>query len=468
MSWLYRFESKGIQAWILESDQLRDLAGGSALIESLTQEASDRARAANATRILQATSGAMTAAFPDRESLAAFAETWPMALDQLAPGLTVVQAWCPEAEGLAGLHARLAARRNLPGVSAPACGPWVLRTGRSGQPAVVPPQLAQRRPGGTTLDMAAIAKELAYQAYRESPGTVTGGLKWSEFETEVDRWGEAPIAVLHADGSGIGQRLMQLGGDPARLAAFSEALQEATVAAVKQAVETLERDHRSGRLLARPVVSAGDDLTYIVPAARARRFCLAWQQAFTAETSARADVLGGAMASGAGAVFVHRHYPFAQAYELAEALCGAAKQVARADGGEPASVFACQRITTSLEADVRAHGTAWRIVPGRGLAEFEALMAEVSGLPRGMLRTWLTAFEAGDDVEAHQRWQRGREVAGERKWQPFAKALVAVGADPETGAWPAGATNAWPLTPGGRATPVRDALALGHVEGKDQ
>lgn len=462
MALLYRYESKGIQSWILASNQLRDLVGGSALIENLTTAAEELARKAGATRIIQATSGAMTAEFPDEEALQRFAGVWPLAVSQRAPGLTVVQAWVSDEDGMRALFAKLAVRRNRASLQGVEAGPWVLRTGRSGAPAVPTPASIRSVARQTALDAAAVVKEVAYKRALATPGVVTGGRTWAEFQAEVDQWPEAPVAVIHADGSGIGQALIALGSDPEKLQQFSMALREVTTEAIQRAVETLP-ENAKGLRRARPVVSAGDDLTYIVPGGSARAFCLAWLQAFEAGAAGRVDRLGGPLTAGAGVAIVHRHHPFSQAYEMAEALCAAAKARV-ATSSEATSVLAFKRVTTSLEEDVTEHAVAWRVPREGGLASLTGLISAVRDLPRGTFRTWLSAFESGDDAYARHLWARAREVAKPDKWAAFEQALRAAGADPETGAL-SGTAVALAVAGGGRTTPVHDALIFARLEG---
>ncbi len=470
MSWIYRYETKGIQSWILEGNLLRDLAGGSALIESLTQEAAEAADRAGASRILQATSGAMTALFPSLEALQAFASEWPMWVACRAPGLHLVQAWVRAEEGLRALFQRLAETRNRVQTTDFEVGPWVLRAGRSGLPAVPTPRDIRTEARLTALDPAALAKERGRMARRDSDNAVTGGVPWSHFAEDLDRWSEGPVAVIHADGSGVGQRLIDLDGDMVRLSAFSDALRAATTEAIRIAVDWLPRGRQ---IMARPVVSAGDDLTYILPADHARSFATTWLEALENRTHARRQELGGSrIHGGAGIVYVHKRYPFAQAYQMAESLCSEAKRALKKDG-RPASVLAFRRVTTAQVEEAAAETVAWVLQDGSGLAGLSELCQAARVLPRGTLRTWLGQIDRGDAVAADKLWNRAREVADPKAWERFASALEATGGDPTTGRFRADSTVAIPLESKDplkskeRATPVREALSLLHVEKSD-
>lgn len=462
MSWLYRYETKGIQSWILSSNLLRDLAGGSALIEALARAAAEHAEGAT---IIQKTSGAMTAVFPDEKSLQAFASEWPMQVAYRAPGLQLIQAWVKQEEGLGALFEALAARRNQVGVLDLEVHPWVLRAGRSGLPAVPTPDSIRTSARQTALDLAALVKERARRdEHYVKDAAVTGGRPWQNFEERLEHWPEGPVAVLHADGSGVGERLLGLGNDEAKLARFSNAVSEASRAAVRAAVDTL--GERSV-LFARPVVSAGDDLTYIVPAADARRFTEAWLRAFEAETELRKGDLGGSrLVGGAGIVIVNRGYPFSSAYELAEKLCKAAKDRLKKEK-RTASVLAFRRVTTSKVEKPFQGSAAWLVNGTGGEHPLEQLVRAVRELPRGTLRTWLDHFSRSKEnrVRAAQLWARAAEVAPRGAWNSFVEALERTGADPSTGAFREKQADSVALPLGDTpSTPVADALTLRLVE----
>ncbi|MFN8614202.1 MAG: hypothetical protein U0931_42115 [Vulcanimicrobiota bacterium] len=463
MSWYYRYETKGIQNWILSSNKLRDLAGGSALVEELTQAARERALALKDTTVVQATSGSMTAIFSTTENLERFVADWPMMVSYLAPGLQMIHAWVEEKEGLPALFQRLAARRNEVYLDEMELNPWVLRSGRSGLPAVPAPKknaAALERRG--TLDRVVLAKEWARSRVFKSENIVTGGRLWQDFEDRLEQW-QGPVAIVHADGSGIGEQLMKLGNKSGELQAFSEALMTACRHAIARAVDTLPVEN--GLILARPIVAAGDDLTYIVPAAHARRFAETWLIEFEAKTDELKEQLGGSkLHGGAGIAIVGRSYPFSQAYELSERLCKEAKTKLKTRK-QKSSVLAFRRLTTSLD-DAKLEGpAAWLVDSQHGTQPLVDLVSAVRDLPRGTLRTWLDHFTRPEqqDVHARQLWSRAQEVARQENWERFSRALAAVGADPESGGFRKETTVAIPLEEN-KATPLVDALTLRFIE----
>lgn len=167
------------------------------------------------------------------------------------------------------------------------------------------------------------------------------------------------VAVVHADGNGIGEIFRRLGevypGREylSRLSSFSSALDVVTRSALKAAVGRVERERQpdSGWLL--PLVLGGDDVTAVVDARYAFTLTVAFIEEF-AERSAREpavtevlrditsteDATGVGSAGGtestfvgltacAGIAYVKPHHSFAEAYQLVDALCTSAKRVKR-------------------------------------------------------------------------------------------------------------------------------------------
>ena len=137
MGYLYRFEAKRIQRWILSTDRLKELRGASALIDGLGRwllDAASKDHAADAAASF-AGAGSATIAFASREHLEKFAAQVPMFVSHFAPDLQFVQAWV-EGTSTADLHTALQAQRAFFDHPLPVVGPLVARSGRSGRPAV--------------------------------------------------------------------------------------------------------------------------------------------------------------------------------------------------------------------------------------------------------------------------------------------------------------------------------------------
>lgn len=159
------------------------------------------------------------------------------------------------------------------------------------------------------------------------------------------------LAVIHADGNGLGEVFLNFNAHSQasdgrdyinQYRAFSLELDECTAAATATALKKLQ-EHRNkhDRSLQTfevpviPLVLGGDDLTVMCDGHYALKFTVDFLRAFEAETESKptisqiAQKAFGRTKLGicAGIAIVKPHYPFHQAYELAEQLLKSAKKV---------------------------------------------------------------------------------------------------------------------------------------------
>jgi len=479
MAWLYRYEAKGIQSYILATERLREMKGASALVAGLEQLAVEALRGPSG-ELMMAAAGSATIRFERKEDLDAFASLWPMLVARRAPGLQLVQAWAEVVAGakpesaLAEVRRRLEAERNRPVVELPEAGPLLARAGRTGRPAV-----GRAGKDGSLQDASSREKEKARAAGPEELIAVPTG---RDFVEDMEDFGEGYVAVLHADGNGVGARI--LGAISARDAAaqkrFSEALTESTRAAAEAAVRELDLvvgQEKHGKLLPiRPLVLGGDDFTVILKAEHAVAFAAFYLRAFERETEKRAEALGGKLTACAGIAMVKSGFPFHQAHALAEALCRQAKRGA----GREVSSLSFHRVTTAafdsledvLETELGIDdggtcvkgallGGPWTVTPGKAhpvetLAELAKALAK---LPRGSVREWLRVVRF-DLSRARAHWGRLAQNARENPksaehWEKGERRLGGLGADPGT------------ALDSATKTPIYDAALLHGVGGSE-
>jgi len=439
VEYLYRYEVKGIQDWILATPKLREIAGGSALIEGLGKD-TEFWEAQAGGKIVFAAAGGATLWFPSKEALERFAAFWPMHVARKLPGVTLVQAWDEgprTKETLDKVFKKLGAARNLRTPALPEAGPVTLRAGKTGR-------IAVKRGADGYEDAASKAKDTAGSTDALAEKFGFDDLKCI---TDMDDFGEGYVAVVHADGNGVG-RLIEGGDfDLEKMKRFSEALTNATTAAAVDAAAPLRTMAHKGIVPLRPIVLGGDDLTVILRAEDALPFTERFLKAFeqrTAEELKKAEVgVEGGLTACAGIAFVKPGWPFAQAYHLAESLCGTAKKGLTKDGKTPSGLL-FHRVTTSLSP-------AWRDIVtdelGRGLhvggpyklVELDALRGAARALGAAMSRTgpreWLRLTVA-DCTRARAHWQRLRDVVGGRRREELAAldtALEVLGVEPANG-----------------------------------
>ncbi|MBI2374959.1 MAG: hypothetical protein HYV07_13265 [Deltaproteobacteria bacterium] len=390
-AWLYRFECKGIQSWILATDRLRDLKGGSTIIEELADEARKRAVALQA-KVHSTAAGGGELEFSSFEALQSFASEWPMFVSDFAPGLQMVQAWIPPGAEPTRLYERLGAARNHADPMLPEVGPWVARSGRTGRAAI------GTGAGRTLEDEASRRKQDA--ASRDPLSRIVADIS---LEDDYDRWPSPYVAVVHADGNRVGERVQGF-LDPGRKAQFARALSGCTRDAFKHALEALVVKGHGTRtkVPARPIVVGGDDMTIVIEAQHGVAFTHDYLAEFQA-CAAKSPLTEGLTAS-AGIAFVKSGYPFHRAYKLSERLCKWAK---RDLPGKSALRFV--RLTSALDRGEE------RRDPTRGsfaldeIPRLEKLTRLVDELPRGTLRRWL-GMVIEDPKRAENLWARLVEV----------------------------------------------------------
>lgn len=438
--YLYRYEAKRIQTWILATDKVQDIKGGSECVERLA-ELADRLLGGELTVFVRTAGNGVFEL--DEDQLHRFAALWPLVVARHAPDLELVQAWAPHNGTVEGrkraydevIRRMSAAPRSSP-VRVPQAGPFSARSGRTGRPAV---KSVHKHEGGL-LDAATKRKhELAggsTQRFLNRVAPERQGRRL-EFDDDLDRWGASFVAVIHADGNGIGNVFKNLGLGEVK--DRSSKLNDATTCAVRDALGALadREPARRGKLRARVIVVGGDDVTVIVPGEHGLPFTDMYLRAFERETT---GIFDRPLTASAGIALVKPHFPFRQAYALAEELCTEAKdrfnreqtglafhrvttsQLASYDdiveetltyrGPADGSYIATRTYTL---ADLRALDRLTGTVDGRGSDAAGA--AILSGpdrrrprLSRGALRAWLR-LAVRNRTRANARWQRFREVS---------------------------------------------------------
>ena len=166
-----------------------------------------------------------------------------------------------------------------------------------------------------------------------------------QFNAEPLDW----LAVIHADGNGLGeifldfQKYLQDRNSnreyAKKLRQFSIALDTCTENAFLSALEILPTDSKSKILPVVPLILGGDDLTVICDGRRALEFTQRFLQAFERETQRQdiqegivPEVIGNAfsvarLSACAGIAIIKPHFPFSAAYELAATAIEKAKRV---------------------------------------------------------------------------------------------------------------------------------------------
>ncbi|PIE40277.1 MAG: hypothetical protein CSA51_01575 [Gammaproteobacteria bacterium] len=383
----YLFETSQIQRFIFEGGKLRDMVAASDQLDSLCGDPLSQVLETcglvedENIWFSRKSGGAIYAILNNEEKARELQSLWSFYVRKHFPGIRIVQV-IKTAESIEkamklALESMLQSR-NLIQAQYPVPGPLMRRSPRTGEAVVkwdssrkewIDESIRLKRFG--VKPHSSLVKKFTpdNQPYREHAWPVNFEPSEGAFPfLNEDR----TIALIHADGNGLGELLIVLGKVAAAASKsaddeflyinlfrkFSNAIEASTQAAAKDAMQTLfdmlpENTAEHSVIPARPLVLGGDDLTILIRADLALPFTVKFCEAFSEHTEKElaglyADAqkyLNDAQASGekqaynlnrlkkltacAGVAFIKANQPFMQAYYLAESLCEEAKNQSR-------------------------------------------------------------------------------------------------------------------------------------------
>ena len=412
--YLYAASVQGIQSFIFASDVLKEIVGASELIQYICTElpkeilfdtkSDEEVKAYDKNSVVTA-AGNIRQVFEDRDLLKKIFSDMPLAVARKAPGLVLSQTiYAFEGEldknDLDNVEKILQGLRNQ--VQAPSTLGLMIaqRNPETGLPLV-----SNNAKQGK--DLGAQQKIKAFKFYRSKelranqddrkgnpiqrknssnysdrnflPKNKYIGKPFKGFMTDLNQVKKhAPsntwLAVIHADGNDFG-KLLPIFTDAVKKSglnfqtcfrAFSQSLDTATRNAAQKAFEGIygnylvdkanrpspkEKKYLKEKLLFRPLILGGDDLTAIVHAPEAMKFTEAYLKAFQEESknifNTKNPELGedislasiccelkNGLTACAGIAYVKSKFPMYQALNLAEELCKEAKRKAKEQAKE--------------------------------------------------------------------------------------------------------------------------------------
>lgn len=369
-------EATGIQDYIFASNQLRQNIGASQLVEQATtewvyealpsphnvrsDEIEDRSLRADelAAEVVYAGGGNAMILFANDGEAYQFAKKLTRRVLEQAPGLQLVlkrKSFDLEGDVLADVHeqlrAELAQRKLDRPPSVPLLGLGVTAACvYTGAPAVDTDPLEGRLISAEVRAKLEAWEEGERQLKAELGEVEAAGYAFVRDFGDFGTPGESSyLAVIHADGNRMGQRIKAIGsqhrtpGDNEAyilaLRRFSRSVRKAAETALKRTVGVLldpenvtdgkfggvvpirERDGQE-LLPFRPIVFGGDDVTFVCDG----RLGLVLANNYLAGFSAQILDDGKPAHARGGVAVVRSHYPFSRAYGLADALCQSAKE----------------------------------------------------------------------------------------------------------------------------------------------
>ena len=354
MGYLYGASVQGIQNFIFQTNELKDIVGASELVaqictqlfrETVGEPYRDEA-------LIIGAAGNVRYYFDDLETCAKTVCDFPRRVMIEAPGITISQAVVEMTgdfpDSINELEEKLRSQRNQPQPSLTLGALGMKRSNKTGLP------LVASEGQDKSVDMTTAAKRRYIHALSLAKKSFYG--TDSDKKVDADRYPydiakltdrNDWIAIVHADGNSLGQIVQRIGGDMEQYRRFSQLLDEATERAANAAFEKLEVREGDAYPL-RPVVLGGDDMTVIIRGslaiAYAREFIRQFEyhtgQGELGEIVHRATGLP-CLTACAGVAFIKSSYPFHYGYKLAEELCSAAKKDAKSHVAAGESIPSC-------------------------------------------------------------------------------------------------------------------------------
>lgn len=471
--YLYGAAVQGIQDFIFQTNKLQEIIGASELVEQvcttefaraiglkgeeeklLQQLSTDRNAIVNA-------AGNIKYIFDDYDACQKVVRMFPKRIIEHAPGVTISQAVemfendNEFEQAVLKLETSLRTQRNKP-MRSPTLGLMgIERSRQTGLPVVKETKNShydaatyrklyddeRRRNTTTELCRNAYGKDIKVEQIPFDIKDITGKNDW--------------IAIIHADGNGLGQVVQRIGTEKKKFKDFSQDLDIATKRAAKEAFDSLNLP-KDGKIKIplRPIVLSGDDHTLICRADLALPYVndfirlfekyteemLADKLWYEDENGEKKDVFTDGskkLSACAGIAFIKSSYPFYYGYQLAEELCGKAKKDTKEkfgfkEGKLPPSCIMFHKVQDSfvtnyddiVKRELTPHeGYSLKFGPyyinnvandrwtvGELKEKSEALSAEsMTGVKTG-LRRWLSAV-AVDPENAAQRMARLKSVS---------------------------------------------------------
>ena len=238
------------------------------------------------------------------------------------------------------------------------------------------------------------------------------------------------IAIIHADGNGLGNIVKDLGEK--EIVEFSKKLDEAT----RKAYEIAS----NGITNIRKVILGGDDLTVIIDANDALSFSRKFLEEF--EKNSKKIYKDYDLTACAGITYCNEKYPFHYAVKLSEDLCKHAKKDSKdfakeknlslapsslmfhniqSSNVESFSKFIEDELTINKEEKIRCDFGAYYLNKYDNkpmIEDFEEVIKDFKkdNSPKGRLREWLKDLEF-DRTYAQNQLNRIKEIRKENKWK---------------------------------------------------
>lgn len=478
MKYIYGAAVQGIQGFIFQTNELKDIVGASELVENICTEQfanilsatfADFKNLQDDPHAIVNAAGNIKYIFEDEGACKNVFKYFPKQIVEYAPGITISQAVemyeddkdFPNA--VINLETKLRVQRNMPMNDTCIGIMGIQRSRNTNKPAI-------GIYDGEYLDDATFRKLFHSDKRKRTTRKLcrkSFGLPVDEKDLAMDTsdltgkndW----IAVIHVDGNGLGQIVQKVGTDEADFKQFSKLLDDATTKSAQEAFKQIYTRKEKERIPFRTVVLSGDDHTIICRADLALEYVKVFMERFEENTKSLAPLLlkyevfpegnvHDRLTACGGIAYVKSSYPFSFAYELAEMLCSQAKKDAKdkvsiREGKElPASCVMFHKVqdsfiesweeiasrelrlntTTSFEFGPYYLSTTdkdrWTI---NQLIDASKLLESTEGnAVKSGLRRWMSILASNDTGMAKQALNRLIDITSSKKLSDFIKEIT--------------------------------------------
>lgn len=481
MNYLYGAAVQGIQSFIFQTNELKDIVGASELVENIcTKQFENILKATledfkdlndDPNAIVNA-AGNIKYIFEDEKACRNVYKHFPKQIVEYAPGITISQAvekYENDADfpvAVMNLEAKLRTQRNQPMNSTTIGLMGIQRSRKTNMPTVTIED-------GEYLDDATFKKLYHNDRRKRTTRNLcrkSFGIPVEEKHLALDTsditgkndW----IAVIHIDGNGLGQIVQKVGTCKDDFKQFSLLLDAATTKSAKEAFIKTYTVEDKKRIPFRTIVLSGDDHTIICRADLALEYTKIFLERFEENTRSLAGLLlkhnvftegivKDRLTACAGIAYAKSSYPFSFAYELAEMLCSQAKKDAKdketiREGKElPASCLMFHKIQDSFiesweEISARElrpsesasfefgpyylhtpEKTRWTIDQlTKAVKKLETSDDYAGNAAKSGLRKWMSLLASNDAGMAKQKLKRLIEITQNKELATFIRSIT--------------------------------------------
>lgn len=416
--YLYGASVQGIQEFIFKTNKLKEIIGASKIVEDMDkidfQEKYNLK--AKPEKLLQA-AGNIRLKFNNIEDLEKIVKNFPKDIMLKAYGITISQAVVEDTENYKKdsmeLEKKLKIQRNKVSIPLDFHFNILKQNSRTALP------LVNKDEDKATAQKVERFQLFADKQKREDKKTI--------FDIEELSNNKNKIAIIHADGNGLGNIVKEL--DEKQIANFSEKLDKATKEAYKIASDGITQ--------IRKVILGGDDLTVIIDANEALKFTKIFLEEF--EKNTKKIHKDYDLTACAGITYCNEKYPFHYAVKLAEELCKYAKKDSKDFAKDknlplaPSSLMFHNIQSSNVESfskfiddeltikDIRCDFGAYYLNKYDNkpkIEDFDEVVKEFKkeNSPKGRLREWLKDLEF-DRTYAQNELNRIKEISKKNKWE---------------------------------------------------